>query len=148
MVTDGSSNDGEGGVGENRPSSPLRYSDKFEELCPYYLSLGMSFYDYWDGDCTMTKYYRKMEEKTRERDNFNAWLQGMYIYEAMLDVSPVFNPFAKKPKPEPYRSEPVPITMQEFKRQEEQRKKERIANGKKAMQAMVAEFNKRFSEKK
>lgn len=39
---------------------------------------------------------------------------GMYIYEAMCDVSPVLHAFARKgTKPIPYRTEPYPIGKKE-----------------------------------
>lgn len=53
LVTDLSSAE-DGGGGRSRPSPSLRYGDKFEELCGYYMSLGMSYSDYWDGDNCMT----------------------------------------------------------------------------------------------
>lgn len=144
MVTD-SSSDGDGGS-KGRPSPILRYGDKFEELCGYYMSLGMSYHDYWDGDSSMTKYYREMDERNRERKNFDLWLQGAYFYEALLDASPVYNPLSKQKKPFPYRSNPIPITTSESKNATERDKKKRMDNGKEAMRAMMASINKRFLE--
>ena len=147
MVTDLPSDD-DGGGGTGRPSPLLRYGDKFEELCGYYMSLGMSYHDYWDGDNCMTKYYREAEEIKRERRNSELWLQAAYIYEALLDVSPVFNPLSKKNKPFPFRSEPIPITASGSKKSEERKKKQRLENGKEAMRAMMAAINDRFKKKK
>lgn len=141
-----SGNDGDGGTG--RPSPILRYSEKFEELCSYYMSLGMTYHDFWDGDCAMVKYYREAEEIKRERRNSELWLQAAYIYEALLDASPVFNPLSKKNKPFPFRSEPIPITHSGSKQHEERQKKKRLENGKEAMRAMMAAINTRFKEKK
>lgn len=147
MVTDLPSDD-DGGGGTHRPSPLLRYGDKFEELCGYYMSLGMSYHDYWDGDNCMTKYYREAEEIKRERRNSELWLQAAYIYEALLDASPVFNPLSKKNKPFPFRSEPIPITASGSKKSEERKKKQRLENGKEAMRAMMAAINDRFKKKK
>lgn len=145
MVTDLSSPDGGGGT-KGRPSPPLRYGDKFEELCGYYMSLGMSYYDYWDGDAAMTLYYRRMDEYHRERRNYELWLQGAYIYEALLDASPVYNALSKQKKPFPYRAAPIPITTNESKAAKERDKQERLKKGKEAMRAMVASINKRFRD--
>lgn len=147
MVTDLPSDD-DGGGGTHRPSPLLRYGDKFEELCGYYMSLGMSYHDYWDGDNCMTKYYREAEEIKKERRNSELWLQAAYIYEALLDASPVFNPLSKKNKPFPFRSEPIPITASGSKKSEERKKKQRLENGKEAMRAMMAAINDRFKKKK
>lgn len=147
MVTDlPSENGGDGGIG--RPSPIVRYGDKFKELCGYYMSLGMSYHDYWDGDNCMTKYYREAEEIKKERRNSELWLQAAYIYEALLDASPVFNPLSKKNKPFPFRSEPIPITNSGSKKSEERKKKQMLENGKEAMRAMMAAFNERFKKTK
>lgn len=147
MVTNlPSENCGDGGIG--RPSPIVRYGDKFEELCGYYMSLGMSYHDYWDGDNCMTKYYREAEEIKKERRNSELWLQAAYIYEALLDASPVFNPLSKKNKPFPFRSEPIPITSSGSKKSEERKKKQMLENGKEAMRAMMAAFNERFKKSK
>lgn len=130
------------------PSPIVRYGDKFEELCGYYMSLGMSYHDYWDGDNCMTKYYREAEEIKKERRNSELWLQAAYIYEALLDASPVFNPLSKKNKPFPFRSEPIPITSSGSKKSEERKKKQMLENGKEAMRAMMAAFNERFKKSK
>ena len=70
--------------GERNRSTPLfTYTEKFYECFPYYLSIGMTPEQYWDGDPTLTKYYRKADEIKKERLNEELWLQGMYIYEAL-----------------------------------------------------------------
>lgn len=145
MVTDTSSTTG--GGGKSRPSPPLRYGEKFEELCGYYMSLGMSYHDYWDGDNLMPKFYRQKHEYDKERRNYELWLQGAYLYEAVLDASPALNPLSKKNKPFPYRSTPIPITEGESKYKKEMEKKKKLENGKQAMRAMMANFNKQFQEK-
>ena len=137
---------GDGGTG--RPAPLLRDGDKLEDLCGYYMSLGMSDQDYWDGDNCMTKYYREAEEIKKERRNSELWLQAAYIYEALLDASPVFNPLSKKNKPFPFRSEPIPITASGSKQSDERKKKQRLENGKEAMRAMMAAINDRFKKKK
>lgn len=107
----------------------------------------MSYHDYWDGDVDMTKYYREAEELRKERRNFEVWLQAAYIYEALLDASPVFNPLSKKNKPFPFRNEPIPITVKGTEEAEERKRRRMLEDGKTAMRAMMAEFNKRFEKK-
>jgi hypothetical protein len=108
----------------------------------------MSYHDYWDGDSSMVKYYREAEELRRERRNSELWLQAAYIYEAVLDASPVLNPLSKKNKPYPFRSEPIPLTRTGNKQVEERRKKKQLENGKEAMRAIMASINERFKKKK
>lgn len=147
MVTDTSSGK-PGGGGTSRPSPLLRYGEDLERLCSYYMSLGMSYSDYWDGDAEMAKYYRQMDELRREQRNSELWLQAAYIYEALLDASPVFNPLSKKNKPFPFRSEPIPVTARGTRESEERKKQKRLEAGKEAMRVMMAAINKQFENKK
>ena len=128
----------------NSPSS-FTYTEKFYELFPYYLSIGMSYEQYWDGDCTLPKYYRKAEELRNEKRNQELWLQGMYIYEALCDVSPVLHAFAKKgTKPTPYSDKPYPLTRKQANREAEEKQRRIAEKGKKFMEAMAASINKKF----
>ena len=146
LVTDLSSEDG--GGGDTGRQSPFRYTDKFEELCGYYLSVGMSYEDYWDGDCTMVKYYREKGKLDRERRNFELWLQGAYIYEALLCVCPAYDSFSKHRTPQPYRDRPLPLTETEAEVQEAEREKAKMEQNKQAMKEAAERFNKRFKSKK
>jgi len=136
----------EGGQ-DSRPSSPLRYGEKFEELCGFYLSIGMSYHDYWDGDNCMTKYYRAKYKQDMERKNYFLWLQGAYVYEAIVDASPVLNPFSKMDKPFPYREEPIPLTPEEHKRAKKRENVRKMQRGKEVMRTLMASINKRFADK-
>ena len=107
----------------------------------------MSYHDFWDGAADMVKYYLEADDLRRERKNSELWLQAVYLYEALIDVSPVFNPLSKKGKPFPFRSAPVPITSVGSREQEERKKKQMLENGKEAMRRMVDSFNRRFEQK-
>ena len=134
--------------GRNGSPSSFTYTEKFYEFFPYYLSIGMTPEQYWEGDCTLTKYYRKAEEIRNEKRNQELWLQGMYIYEALCDVSPVLQAFAKKgTKPAPYTEKPYPLTAKQTKRDEEEKQRKLAEKGKKFMEAMAASINKKFEEK-
>jgi hypothetical protein len=95
------------------------------------MSIGMSYLEFWDGDVDLVRAYRKADELRRRRENETLWLQGMYIYEALCDASPLFRTsFGKRSiKPEPYCKEPYPITATEIREREEREarlKQERI----------------------
>ena len=134
------------GGGEQDGSAPsLTYTEKFYELFPYYLSIGMTYEQYWNGDCTLTKYYRRADEIKKERLNEELWLQGMYIYEALCDVSPILHAFAKKgTKPVPYSDKPYSITAEQVKRAEEEKAHKIAEKGKRFMEALMQSNNKRF----
>ena len=84
------------------------------------MSIGMSYEDFWDGDVDMVTTYRMAAELRDKRRNQELWLQGMYIYEALCDASPLFRFSMKKGtvRPEPYAKEPYPITAAELKERE------------------------------
>ena len=136
----------EGGQGSS--SSLSTYTERFYELFPYYLAIGMTYEQYWDGDCTLPKYYRKAEELRNEKRNQELWLQGMYIYEAICDVAPILHAFAKKgTKPTPYSSKPYPLTNKQVEQEEEEKQRKLAEKGKKFMEAMAASINKKFEGK-
>ena len=53
----------------------------------------------------------------RKRKNEELWLQGMYIYEAIIDVAPALRPMGGS-SPTPYSKEPYPLTEEERKERE------------------------------
>lgn len=71
---------------------------------------GMSYEQFWEGDPTMTKYYlqayKEKEKRKAEKTKWIMWEQGLYIYEAICDVSPILRAFSKVTKPLPYPKEP------------------------------------------
>ena len=142
MVT--SSESVEGG-GQSAPFSNS-YTKAFYDQFPYYLSIGMTSEQYWDGDSTLPRYYRKADELNRKRKNQELWLQGMYIYEALCDVAPIYHAFAKKgTKPAPYPDHPYALTTSE--REDERKLKEERdrEKAKRYMEAKMAAINKRFN---
>ena len=73
-------------MGSELLSSPTKsktYSEIFEECFPFYLAIGMSYAEYWEGDSSLTRYFRKAYKIKQEQDNNNAWLQGLYFYDAI-----------------------------------------------------------------
>ena len=65
------------------PTETKTYTEIFEECFPFYLAIGMSYAEYWEGDSKLAQYYRKAYQIKQEEINNNAWLQGMYIYDAV-----------------------------------------------------------------
>lgn len=110
-------------------------------MFPYYLSIGMTYDLYWHGDPDLVKAYRKAEEIRNDRKNQEMWLQGMYIYEALCDVSVVIPRLSKRPvKPEPYSKEPYQLRREDEK-QRERREKARMQKAKAKMEAFATRIN-------
>lgn len=123
-------------MGDKRP--PVSYSEQFREMFPTYLSFGMTYDQYWNDDCDLVKYYREANEIQTRRRNQDLWLQGMYIYDAILCASPVLHSFAKRgTKPNPYPTKPYLITEKERREDEEAKQKAIMEKGKRFMEALV-----------
>ena len=132
------------GGGQSAPFSNS-YTKTFYDQFPYYLSVGMSPEQYWDGDPMLAKYYRKADELKRKRRNEELWLQGLYIYEALCDVSPVLNAFAKKgTKPRPYADHPYALNNHDREEEQKIREKQAREKARQYMEAKMAAINKRF----
>lgn len=85
------------------------------------MSIGMTYDEFWNQDVRLVEAYRKAQELREKRRNQELWLQGMYVYEALCDASPLFRFSMKRGtiKPEPYVKEPYPITAAEVREREE-----------------------------
>ena len=109
------------------------------------MSIGMTYDEFWHQDVRLVEVYRKAAELRDKRRNQELWLQGMYIYEALCDASPLFR-FSMKGgaiKPEPYVKEPYPITeadVREREQREARAKEERL-------KAEFAAFSERMRRK-
>lgn len=129
--------------------SPRTYSDVFYSKFPYYLSIGMTEEQYWDDDCTLTRYYRKADDLRTERVNREMWLQGMYIYDAVSRLSPILRSFAKKgTKAEPYPNEPYPLNQKSAEDVKEKKAKSSMDKGKRYMEMFKAKSEKYYKERK
>ena len=97
--------------GESKGFAALSYTEVFYNHLPYYLAIGMTPEQFWDGDCQLTESYRRADELKQRRRNQDLWLQGMYFYEALCDVSPILQAFAKKERQERLRYEKTKAKM-------------------------------------
>ncbi len=133
---------------EQDSSLPFRtYTEQFYELFPYYLSIGMTFEQYWNGDPILAKCFRRAENLRLEKLNQQLWLQGMYFYEALCDVSPIMHAFAKKgTKPIPYTDSPYPLNNKQREINAINKEKATAAKGKKFMEAFMETNNRRFKD--
>lgn len=115
-------------IGERVDESALSsfsFSEEFEKHLPYFLSVGMTYEQYYDGDVDLCKYYRKSDEIKKDRQNEMLWLQGLYIYDALIKVAPAFRSMGAS-KPDDYPKEPYPLTEKEQLRREERDTKKRF----------------------
>ena len=123
-------------------SAPSSLTEQFYEHLPFYLSIGMSYEQYWDGDCLLARYYRKAHQMKHQRRNQELWLQGAYFYEALTDVAPTLHAFAKKgTKATPYVSEPFALTDKEVRERRKREERLRYDKQKAKVAAWAAKTN-------
>lgn len=147
-LVSGSLSADEGGEPSNARSSFFTYTEKFYEVFPYYLSIGMTYEQFWEGDPILAKCYREADEIKAERKNQELWLQGMYIYEALCDVSPVLHAFAKRgTKANPYSERPYAITEKQIRKEAEEKERLNMLKAQRFMEALRASTNARFEGK-
>lgn len=132
---------------EGQTSAPFSYQKIFEEQCPFYMSIGMTYDEFWFGKPERAKYYRKAYELKKKQLNEQLWLQGMYFFEAICDVAPVLVTMPKKDaKIQPYSTEPYALTVKE---QEERERRENERKQKKMLErfnAMATLVNHKFKQ--
>lgn len=99
---------------------PFSFSKLFHDVEAYYISIGMTYEQFWHGDVWLAKVYRDAEELRERRANAEAWRNGFYMASALS--STVGNMFRKKgSSPIKYMDRPIPLTQKEKDEYEYQR---------------------------
>ena len=114
----------------------------FEKYCSDYISIGMTYEQFWDDDPEITKYYRQSYNKKREQENFGYWLQGLYIYRALLSIWPAMR-FGSKEKVKDYIEKPIPLTKEQIDENKLSKEKAQFDRN----LAFMSRFSKVFNEK-
>lgn len=107
-------------------------------MFPYYLAVGMSYEQFWDGPSELTIAYRRADEIKKRRVNEELWLAGIYTAEAL--ASTVGNMFSKGRKHE-YPTEPKPITVNEMRERQEREQKAKMEQIKARFTARALSLN-------
>lgn len=119
----------------NSPTKTI--SETFNEVLPYYLSIGMTYDQFWYGEADLVVYYRKANNIKREYDNQQAWLLGAYVYNA-VSVS-LANSFGSG-KGHSYLKEPFPISYEEIEERKKSKEEEAKAQAKAWMDSLVNSY--------
>lgn len=89
---------------------PFFLTKQFNKCCPFFISIGMTYEQFWYGDPTIANMYleafKLKEQREAEKTKWITWEQGLYVYEAICDVAPVLRAFSKATKPLPYPERP------------------------------------------
>ena len=130
-------------MGSDEVEASRTMKNIFEEVFPFYLSIGMTYEQFWEGQPSLVVFYRQADELNRKRRNQEMWLQGRYIYEAIGSFAEILPAFPKKgAKVHPYMDELIPITMAEADECKEREKKEKMERIKQRMISRALELNK------
>ena len=107
--------------------------------------MGMTYEQYWEQSPYLAVAYRKAYRLKREAENEQAWLQGLYVFDAFAVC--LANAFSKRgAKKQTYIEKPIdiyPLTEREKKRREA----EENAKMQAAMEAMVREQRRKKKSK-
>lgn len=134
-LSDTPSQDEDNSDEEEQHDSP---SELFHEVEAYYLSIGMTYDQFWHGDVWLAKVYRDAQEIREQRENIAAWRSGIYMVSALNAT--VGNMFMKKgSKPAKYMSRPLPLTYKDKKAQELEQQREAQERIKRMMFALAQE---------
>ena len=101
------------------------------------MAMGMSYTEFWDEPPFLAVAYRKAYRLKREIENEQAWLQGLYVYDAFAVC--MANAFSKRgSKRQNYFERPIdifPLTEREKK----ERENAEFAKMQAAMESMIQE---------
>ena len=119
---------------------PFSVTTLFEDSCPFFMSLGMSYDDFWNGDCELTRYNLRAHKIKQDRLNSEMYWQGYYTFYATHRA--VLKAFAKNESEAAqvnYLDRPLPRTVEEV---EELKRQDEIER----QQQMKAYFANRFKK--
>lgn len=105
----------------------------FNKMCPLFISIGMTYEQFWENDPTIAKCYLEAfnikQKREQEIKEWNMWKVGVYMYEALCNVSPILHAFSKKgTKPLPFPDKPLGIEAYENEEKKEEIKKQKQEN--------------------
>lgn len=104
------------------PQPPRSFTEIFNEHFPFYLSIGMSSAEYWEGDPSLPRAFRKAYQLQQEYENNQAWLKGLYVYDAVSSALTHLSPNKKNHKnyaEKPYSLDPAAANAHEEAKVEE-----------------------------
>lgn len=124
----------------------MSFRETFEKVFPFYLSIGMSYDDFYNNDVTLVIPYREAEKLRQKRKNEELHLQGMYIHEAVQVV--IYNTWcrSKNESPITYSRKPYPLFEEDREQDMKEHVEEEQAKAKVWMQQIVDRFSKKFKD--
>lgn len=126
-------------IGFSSKFSQKTYAEALEEICSYYMAIGMPRDEFWYGDYSALKDYRKAYELKNAQKNQELYVLGGYIFDGVTIA--LSNAFRKKgERSMPYLEKPYPLTggkAEEVEETEEEIEAKREA----AKQKIIKDFS-------
>ncbi len=116
----------EAGLTDSLTSEHLKNQELFEVLAPYYLSIGMTLDEYWNGRPELVLTYFRAECIRIRRVQREAWMSGIYT---MRGVSALFSKQSEYPR------EPIPVLLEDVERQKKETRAADLARFKAGVRA-------------
>jgi len=130
----------------DEPSQTITIADQFDRVLPFYISIGMPTDEFWNGDVELVKAYRKAWEYKQQQWNIQAYMNGLYTYQAIVRVAPILHAFAKRgTKPIPYPDKPFDMDTKEQQEIKERNKGKELQD---KIASAFERFNKNYRKKK
>lgn len=133
---------------QSKQTSPTPYGDTFDKLLPEYMSMGMTYDEFWDGEYGTKRACRKAfrirmenEQKLADRNN---WYMGQYLICVLQAIPLLVGGFNTKGVQMPEYPDKPFFEKFEAQKQEEAVRKQQEDQQKLAMamfQAMATKFN-------
>lgn len=127
------------------PHKLRKYSEIFDECAPFYLSIGMTSDEYWRGDVELAPAYRKAFRMKQEHQNHEAWLNGLYVYDAVMSALTHLD--KKTSSHRNYAEKPYSFSKEETEKEKEAKKVEAEARAEVWMKSWVSATQKMFKDK-
>lgn len=100
-------------------------AETLDEALPAALVYGMSPSQFWEGDPWLFAAYREANRLRRDQAEYERWETGLYVYDALCRVAPLYDVFSKRRKANPWVEEPYGITAARSPREREEEEKRR-----------------------
>ena len=70
--------------------------DIFSRALPEFMAMGMTTEQFYEGHSWLAVSYKAADAIARRRSNFDSYLMSAYMYDTLLRLAPMFNPFDKR----------------------------------------------------
>ena len=101
-----------GQLGETQSQTSQSIKSYFKTLFPYFLSIGMTYEQFWEEDTDLINDFIKAEQYRQTKLNNQLWLQGIY---ERLAIGSCLSKGVKYPK------EPIPLSQDDVESAKQQR---------------------------